>query len=152
MFCRGSRQRRAWGNSHCQPHSLAVGRQHGAPVLVSLAAAHRDAVLLQVHILDPQPQRLHEPQATAIQQLGRQGLRSIEMTQNGPHFPHRVPYLQLLPVSLDQPWRAGLAEHRQGGSLLTQGSPPQSSTPPTHYTPRPTLTALQPSLQVTVQG
>ena len=78
------------------PHALHVasqglhqaGRQHGAAVLVSLAATHRDAALLQVQIpplrgrlrLDPQPQRLHEPQATAIEQLGHQGLLSIAMT------------------------------------------------------------------------
>ena len=50
------------GSTHT-PHALKVPlqglhqaqRQHGAPFLVSLAAAHCDAALLQVHILGPQP-------------------------------------------------------------------------------------------------
>jgi len=89
------------------PHTVHVpfqglhqaGWQYGAPVLVSLAAAHRDAALLQVHSLDPQAGRLHGPQATAIQQLGHQGLCTIEMTQNGPHLPHCEHHGKSLPPS-----------------------------------------------------
>ncbi len=42
--------------------------QQGNPVLPPLSVAHGDLPPLEVDILDPQPQGLHQPQATAIQE------------------------------------------------------------------------------------
>ena len=60
-----------------QLHPLQVLRQsllyapgqHAHPILETFALPHRDLILLEIHILDPQTHALHQPQARAVQQL-----------------------------------------------------------------------------------
>ena len=59
------------------------GREDGRPVPLPLAVADDDARLVEVDILDPQPEALHQPQARAVEQAGGQPGGAVELGQYG---------------------------------------------------------------------
>ena len=89
-------------------------------------------------------QRLHEPQATAIEQLGHQGLPSIEMTQNGPNFRHDEQHEEPLP-----PMRPVESKQRSEGLVLggapavPPGDPGVRTREPRRRSPRPQASGLR---------
>ncbi len=57
--------------------------QRDDAVFLSLAIVYGDGALAEIDVLDAQPQRLHEPQARAVHQLGRQPPRVLQMAEHG---------------------------------------------------------------------
>lgn len=53
----------------------AVG-QHRHPVLLAFAVEDDDRPPREFEVLDPQPQALHQSQATAVEELGHQLVRA----------------------------------------------------------------------------
>ena len=51
------------------------------PVFLSFPVPDRDLTAIQVDVLHPQPQRLHEPQAAAVQQRRRETIWSLDGIQ-----------------------------------------------------------------------
>jgi hypothetical protein len=68
-----------------QPRHQALGQQC-QPVLAALPVAHRELTPLNIHILDPQPQRLHQSEAAAVQQPHHQGRLSLQSLAHRPHL------------------------------------------------------------------
>ncbi|MEY2843032.1 MAG: hypothetical protein RI920_1069, partial [Pseudomonadota bacterium] len=60
--------------------------QHDSAVFPALAITHDDGLVLEIHILDPQAQPLHQPHAGAIQQAAQQLVAWIERTQHRLHL------------------------------------------------------------------
>ena len=59
------------------------GRQEGGPVLAALAVADDDVHLVEIDILDPQPEALHQPEAGPVQQAGGEPGGAVELGQDG---------------------------------------------------------------------
>ena len=55
------------GNLPPQRRSERLG-QHDHPILVALGLAHDDHIAIELHVLDTQPNRLHQTHAGAVQQ------------------------------------------------------------------------------------
>src|SRR5688572_27113571 len=62
------------------------GRQDGDPVFRTLAVPHHDAMVVQVQILHPESQRLHEAQATAIEKAGNQPVVAAQVRDDTPRL------------------------------------------------------------------
>ena len=57
--------------------------EHRRPVLPALAVPHVDAIVIEIQLLDPQAERLRQPQPAAIQplpyrQVGNESIRAGE--------------------------------------------------------------------------
>ncbi len=65
------------------------GRQHGLPVLVALAAPHRDLVAVEVDVLGAQPATLEEPQTGTVQEHRHEPRCARHRSQHPPHFATR---------------------------------------------------------------
>jgi hypothetical protein len=65
-------------------HQLGLqgDRQHGHAVLPSLAVAYGDLVVDQVHVLDPQPEGLRQPQSGSVEERKEEPLDSFDVGQN----------------------------------------------------------------------
>ena len=63
-----------------------LGRQHGDPVLETLAVAHQDFATRKLDILDPQAQTFHQAQAGAIKQAGNQPMGTLQSLKQRPHL------------------------------------------------------------------
>jgi hypothetical protein len=62
------------------------GRQEGGAVLLSLAVADDDPDLVEVDVLDPQPEAFHQPEAGPVEQAGGQPGGAVELGQDGAGF------------------------------------------------------------------
>ena len=65
------------------------GRQYRNAILAALRVANDDLAPLQYKILDAKPKRLHQAQATAVEQIGDEPRRSVELSQHRAHFSNR---------------------------------------------------------------
>ncbi|MEA5416931.1 hypothetical protein [Synechococcus sp. BA-132 BA5] len=61
-----------------------LGGPDGDPVLVAFAAADSHLPDRNVHILDPEPERFHQPQSAALQHLRHKLFGSLEPLQHLP--------------------------------------------------------------------
>src|SRR5713226_5764049 len=57
-------------------------RHHRHTILGSFTIPNRDLAILKVHILDPQPNALHQPQPGAIEEAGHQPVAPVKMRQD----------------------------------------------------------------------
>ena len=60
--------------------------EHGDAVLSPLPSRTTISRALEVDILDPQPQRLQQPQAAAVEQPRHQRVHAVELRQHGAHL------------------------------------------------------------------
>ncbi len=60
--------------------------QQGQPVFAALAVSNRELPPLEVQILHPQPQGLHQPQPTAIQKPYHEGSVALESFPHSSHL------------------------------------------------------------------
>jgi hypothetical protein len=56
------------------------------PVFITLAGTDRDLLHLHVDVLDPEPDRFHDPQAASIEELGNQLGGSVHEREHGTDF------------------------------------------------------------------
>ncbi len=58
-------------------------RQHGSPVLVSLAGPDRNLPAFEVDVLDPQPQALHDTHPGPVEQSRHQFVDALQLVEDG---------------------------------------------------------------------
>ncbi len=71
-------------------------RQRHDAILLALAVAHQDLVVIEIDIRHPQPQALHHPQAAAIEETGHQPSRAREGLDQPPRLRLRQHHRQAL--------------------------------------------------------
>jgi hypothetical protein len=119
--------------------------QHGDPVLVALAPPHHQLAGNEIHVLHPEPERLEQAQAAAVEQPAHQTWRAGESPEQPAHLlagqndrqPARLPG----PEHPREPADVALEhltikeEERTGGwvcvAALTRLSPASQETKPT---------------------
>lgn len=61
-------------------------RQGRRPVLVTLAGTDRDLFVPEIDVLDPKPDRFHDPETAAIKQLGHKLRCPVHEGENATHL------------------------------------------------------------------
>src|SRR6266700_2402909 len=64
-------------------------RQQRHPVFLSLALAHQDLAVVEIHILDAQPKALEVAQSRTVEQAGHQQSRAAQLGKQPLHLLHR---------------------------------------------------------------
>jgi hypothetical protein len=105
-------------------------RQHGDAIPAALAVAHDELAALERKILDPKAQRLAEAQAAAVEEIGDQPGRVLELRQQRPDLVtgqhHRQPLRAagaghiVQPGQLDPEYLA-IKEQQRLQSLILRG-------------------------------
>ena len=69
----------------CAYRNVQHRRQHRDAVLATLGLPNDQFTPLQRKVLDPKPQALHEAQSAAIEEVGHQPRRALELCQERAH-------------------------------------------------------------------
>src|SRR5450759_569079 len=70
-----------------QSKGVAYGkRKHRPPILLTLSVPNQDLAHSEVHVLDPQPQRLEQAKAAPVEEKGHQAHLTLEIRQEAHRF------------------------------------------------------------------
>jgi hypothetical protein len=67
-------------------HSLERSGKHGYSIPIALPASQADLVQPEIELLDPQAQRLEEPEPGSVQEPGNELVHSSHTPENRPHL------------------------------------------------------------------
>ncbi len=69
-----------------QEGDLESGREHGPAILLPFAAPHHDLLAIEVDVLDPKLQHLHQPETAGVDERGGEGGRAAHAFEDRRDF------------------------------------------------------------------
>ena len=66
---------------------LASGnRKSCSAVFFSFTVSHENLTVVEIDVLDPEAETLHEPESSSVKEAGHQPLRAFQLQENCAHF------------------------------------------------------------------